>query len=90
MGQRKTPPSGLGEVPSGGVLREEHCSVLAAIPELVESSRWEKRVISGFSTGVSLPAIRPFLGASDSELPAVVQLVLLRGVGGGNGPLAKT
>jgi hypothetical protein len=61
MGQRKTPPNGMGEVPSGGVLREQHCGVIAAIPELVESSRCEKRVISGFSTGVSLSAIRPFL-----------------------------
>jgi hypothetical protein len=44
----------MGEVPSGGVLREEHCGVITAIPELGESSRCEKRVISGFST-VSLP-----------------------------------
>jgi hypothetical protein len=44
----------MGEVPSGGVLREQHCGVIAAIPELGESSRCEKRVISGFST-VSLP-----------------------------------
>jgi hypothetical protein len=41
-------------VHTGGVLREQHCGVIAAIPELGESSRCEKRVISGFST-VSLP-----------------------------------
>jgi hypothetical protein len=50
--QRKTPPSGMGEVPRG-VLSEQHRSVIAAIPELVESSRCEKSVISGFSTGVA-------------------------------------
>jgi hypothetical protein len=39
-----------------GVLREQHRSLIHAIPESVGSSRSEKNVISGLPTGVQWPA----------------------------------